>query len=138
MSLSNEQNVGFASLLGGMSAVLTNVGLRYFADNTVTVPKDTTEAPSRPFMYEHAPLLGLVPTAIATFASYKWLGGAAAAVACAITGLFAATAPPINDWIVQARLDKDAKAQQEEGEGNETTGRMRGFAQRLAAMGKAA
>ncbi len=136
--MSNEQNVGFASLLGGMSAVLTNVGLRYFADNTVSVPKDTTETPSRPFLYEHAPLLGLVPTAIATFASYKWLGGAAAAVACAITGLFASTAPPINDWIVQARLEKDAKAQQEEtGEGNSVE-RLRGFAARLAGMKRAA
>lgn len=134
--MTNEQNVGFAGLLGGMSAVLTNVGLRYFADNKVSVPTDTTETPTRPFLYEHAPLLGLVPTAIATFASYKWLGGAAAAVACAITGLFAATAPPINDWIVDARLEKDSKEQQEE-TGSETEG-VRGLAQRLAAMRKAA
>ena len=138
--MTSEQNVGFGALLGGMSAVLTNVGLRYFADNKMTVPKDTTEQPTRPFMYQHAPLLGIVPTAIATFASYKWLGGAASAVACAITGLFASTAPPINDWIVQARLEKDAKASQEtEGAGNEReSGRMASFARRMAALGKAA
>jgi hypothetical protein len=60
--------------------------------------------------------LGLVPAALGTFVAYKWLGGAPAAVACALTGLFTATAPPIDDWVVEARAEKDAKEAQEPGE----------------------
>jgi hypothetical protein len=135
--MQTAQEVGIGALIGGGSAILTNLGLRYFADNAMTQPTAVGEEPSRPFMYEHAPLLGLIPTAIGTFVSYKWLGGAPAAVACALTGLFAATAPPIDDWVVEARQEKDAAAEQEPGTSN-GTGRYASYRDRLAAMKAAA
>lgn len=139
--MSTEQNVGFGALLGGGSAVLTNVLVRYFADDEITQPKDETTQPTRPFLYENAPLMGLIPGAVATFVAYKWMGGAPAAVACAITALFAATAPPIDDWIVDARAEKDAKAPADkvDEEGNVIQrGRYGGFAQRMANLGRKA
>lgn len=134
--MTTSQEVGIGGLIGGIAAVATNLGLRYFADNKMTQPTAVGEQPSRPFMYEHAPLLGLVPVAIGTFVAYKWLGGAPAAVACALTGLFAATAPPIDDWVVEARAEKDAKeAQEPAGNGVE---RYNSYADRMAKLGRKA
>jgi hypothetical protein len=133
--MNTAQEVGFGALIGGAATVLTNLGLRYFADDAMTQPTTVGEQPARPFLYEHAPLLGLVPGAVATFAAYKWMGGAPAAVACAITSLFAATAPPIDDWVQDARAEKDAKEAQEPGAG-EGVDRYGGYPQRLAALGR--
>lgn len=136
--MSNEQNVGFGALLGGGSAILTNVLIRYFADNKMTQATAAGEQPSKPFVYEHSPLFGLLPTAAAAFAAYKWLGGAPAAVAAAICGLFASTAPPIDNWIVQARKEKDAtEAAGAAGSGG-TTGRFGSLADRMAGLKRAA
>ena len=136
--MTTEQNVGFGALLGGGSAVLTNVLIRYFADNKMEQPKEAGQQPSRPFVYEHAPLFGLIPTAAASFAAYKWLGGAPAAVAAAICGLFASTAPPIDDWIVDARQEKDSKEAQGNAGNNADAGKFASLADRMAGMKKAA
>jgi hypothetical protein len=70
-----------------------------------------------------------------TFVSYKWLGGAAPAVACAITSLFAGAAAPIDNWVVEARAEKDAKELAGGKETESGTGRrFAGFAQRLGGM----
>jgi hypothetical protein len=115
--MNTAQEVGIGSLVGGGAAVLTNLGLRYFADDKLTQPTEAGEVPSRPFLYEHAPLLGLIPVGLATAASYYWLGGAPAAVGCFLTGLFAATAAPIDDWVCDARAEKDAAEVAEPDEG---------------------
>lgn len=135
--MTTPQEVGIGALIGGIAAIGTNLGLRYFADDAMTQPTAVGEQPSRPFMYEHAPLLGLVPVAIGTFVAYKWLGGAPAAVACALTGLFTATAPPIDDWVVEARAEKDAKAAQEPDAGNGTS-RYASYRDRLSHLKAAA
>ena len=131
--MTTEQNVGFGALLGGGSAVLTSALIRYFADDKQTQPKEAGDAPGTPFVYENAPLFGLIPTAAATFVAYKWMGGAPAAVAAAICGLFASTAPPIDAWVVSARQEKDATEKQEPGT-EENEGRFGTFAKRMAAL----
>ncbi len=133
--MTGAQEVGFGALIGGVAAVGTNLGLRYFADDKMTQPTEAGATPTRPFLYEHAPLLGLVPVGLATLASWKWLGGAPAAISCAITGLFAATAPPIDDWVVEARAEKDAAEKQEPGAGNGTD-RYNSYADRLRGIGR--
>jgi len=136
--MTGPQEVGIGALIGGIAAIGTNLGLRYFADDAMTQPTAVGEQPARPFMYEHAPLLGLIPVGIGTFVAYKWLGGAPAAIACALTGLFAATAPPIDDWVVEARQEKNAAADQESENGTKGLRRYASYRDRLAAMKAAA